>query len=142
MVLIVISFIGSLAHSQKITVRVTEVQEFMKWGKHDFRKVVVWPDETKEAYKTDAEYVFDLENKTFTFSTGSRGITSHTIKKIKKSPLYTFNCSFVGEMNGKMTEIPTTICLNTDANLMWYTTYDKFFKRTYTLAYKGEITLN
>jgi len=147
-VLIVILLIGSLAHSQKITVHVTEAQEFIKGGKHDFRKVVTDSDKTEKAYKTDAEYVFDLENKSYTFSSEStRGSTSYTIYKIDKTTLngmqfFTFERSWVSEKYGKMTKMFDTIVINIDANLMWYTMYDKFARITSTLAYKGKITLN
>ena len=146
LVLIVILLIGSLAHSQKITVHVTEAQEFIKGGKHIFRKVVVDSDKTEKAYKTDAEYVFDLENKSYTFSSESTRVT-YTINKIDKTTLngmqfFTFKRSWVSEKYGKMTKMFDTIVINIDANLMWYTIYDKFARRTSTLAYKGKITLN
>ena len=134
--------IGASSFSQTIKVHVTEAQRFMKWGQHDYQDVLINPESAENKQKKiDCEYIFDLDNKTTTFTSKSANVqkTVLPIADFKKTESgYVIKFSSYGNIDSSFT-YPVTVYI--DSGNMFYTKYDPYMDRSFVTPCKSDITV-
>tara|TARA_R110001592_G_C13041583_1_gene739337 strand:- start:751 stop:1206 length:456 start_codon:yes stop_codon:yes gene_type:complete len=134
--------IAAVSFSQKIKVTVTEAQQFMKWGQHDYLDVLTNPESIEDNRKINCNYVFDLDNKTSTFSNKSSGTNVLPIVDFEEIELgYVISFTSYGDIDPSFT-YPIKVYINLESETMYYTKYDPYMGRSFVTPCKSIITVD
>jgi hypothetical protein len=133
--------IAAVSISQKIKITVTEAQRFMKWGQHDYLDVLTNPEVVEDKNKINCNYVFDLDNKTSTFSNKSSGTNVLPIIDFKETESgFVISYNSYGDIDASFT-YPITVYIDLESKTMYYTKYDPYLGRSFATPCKSHITI-
>lgn len=136
--------IGASSFSQTIKVHVTKAQRFVKWGQYDYLQVLENPESVDKKQKNiDCEYIFDLDNKTTTFTSKSANVEEITLSIVdfeKTESGYVINYNSYGIIDASFT-YPVTVYIDLDSGNMFYTKYDPYMDRSFATPCKSDITV-
>lgn len=144
---LLVSFLFSLvslfSFSQKMTVHVTEVKDYVH---SDSVSYIVAMNESRsdnDKRTVDGTYNIDLDAKSLSFKTlknsGTRTINSFT--KIGNTIRVNFTDDYLEDENGKKLEV--TLVINQKAGKVVFTYFDPIYKYTFAQDFtKNEISMN